>query len=166
VRRGDDAAPGAAPGAGQACRAPAPWGPRAAPAARADTAPTRPPPPAPARPPGNYQHRHNVCVYGASLAPAVASADGFALVDEGAGNKTKWGYVATAPGAALTLRVDTTTPYGLEKGNGSRTVAVYLAHLKSYEHMGIATVRCAPARTGGLAGLLGWRAGWAGRLGG
>jgi hypothetical protein len=101
---------------------------------------------------GNHHHPHNVCLYGSALAPAVLSASGFHWVNEGDANKTKWGYVALKPGAELRLQIDTTTPY-----NGpNSTVAVYLAHLKSYEHMGIATARCAQEETEGRCRGKGW----------
>lgn len=139
-------------------------------------------------------------------------------MNEGSEAKTKWGYVARAPGAEIQIRVDTTAPVGEkqaapggggggggdaagggekstggdgggegsdgdggggaeeggggeaeeggggaeeEEGEGSgdkeaaaagvdrgggeqgQEVAVFVAHLKSYEHMGKAQVRCA-----------------------
>ena len=96
---------------------------------------------------GNHHRASSVCLYERALEPAVARAlsTGFELVNEGTPEKTKWGFVARRPGAALALRVDTTgganaTGAGAAAGAGA---AVYVAYLKSYERMGVAEARCA-----------------------
>jgi len=53
---------------------------------------------------------------------------------------SKWGYVATEPGATLVLTVDTTS------AAASGNVDLYLAHLRSYEGMGKFEVSCISGR--------------------
>lgn len=69
----------------------------------------------------------------------LVSAHGFAWVNEGTAAKPKPGYVATQPGSRLRLRVDTDRS-SLGSPPGER-VALYLHHLRSYQHMGTAALR-------------------------
>ena len=65
-------------------------------------------------------------------------------MNEGTEAKPKRGYVARAPGAVLRLRISTAAPGGgAAAGAGAPSVALVLAYLKSYAHMGVATVACA-----------------------
>jgi len=94
--------------------------------------------------PGNWEARNLMCVYGEAFAESVdrSASSGFALVNEG-GNakKPKWGFVATETGSELVVRLNTTRASGAAR-DGDRRMNVMLAYLKSYEHMGVARVRC------------------------
>jgi hypothetical protein len=71
----------------------------------------------------------------------VVSLEGFKFVNEGKAGKPKWGYVSTAVGSKLRIRLNTTlhSPSVAERPD----VLVYVAHLKSYKHMGTASVKWA-----------------------
>lgn len=79
----------------------------------------------------------------------VDSARGFAWVNErpDATEKKaqKWGFVATAPGAALEFEVDSR---GGAAGAGEPNRLV-LSYLASYEGMGVGRVECVQVRLGG-----------------
>jgi hypothetical protein len=69
----------------------------------------------------------------------VATAtNNFSYVNEGTDKKPKWGYVGDVVGASLTLTFNTTQENALK----DQEVNVYLAYLKSYQHMGTARVQC------------------------
>eukprot|EP00873_Tetraselmis_striata_P010420 jgi/Tetstr1/430684/TSEL_020477.t1 len=90
--------------------------------------------------PGNHhQDTANKCIQGREQLPKyVVDARGFELVNESREpwRFSKWGYVATEPGATLVLTVDTTS------AAASGNVDLYLAHLRSYEGMGKFEVSC------------------------
>eukprot|EP00798_Chlamydomonas_sp_ICE-L_P027685 gene27685-7326_t len=65
-------------------------------------------------------------------------SEGWEWTDEGRG---KWGWVATQPLARLVLRFDSNI-FAPTDPRSANTVAVSIAHLKSYEHMGEANVTC------------------------
>lgn len=88
---------------------------------------------------GNHHADHKVCMHELALVPAVVSTNGFVLMNEGTPEKHKWGYVANASGSELLLEVNTVMPSASEEQG---TVALYVAHLKSYEHMGTAQISC------------------------
>ncbi|GLC64085.1 hypothetical protein PLESTF_000116500 [Pleodorina starrii] len=89
---------------------------------------------------GNIAPNRTLCLIGQLLVQAVASANGFDYVNEGSAIRPKWGYVALTPGARLVLRFDTRRH--LPGANPDELVGLYLQYLKSYEHMGIASIRC------------------------
>ena len=94
-----------------------------------------PPPPMYA---GNYEGVTRVCLHGASVKELVRDRVGWELVNEGSDGKQKWGYIAEKPGATLVLEVNTTRERGSDQ---APYMTLLLSHLKSYEHMGMATVR-------------------------
>ncbi|MEW5305456.1 MAG: hypothetical protein WDW36_007994 [Sanguina aurantia] len=75
----------------------------------------------------------------ASLTPPTK--DGWAWTDEGRGGTHKLGFVTLEPGRVLRCRLDMTPP-AMSDRTESRAVFAELAILKSYEHMGKATVTC------------------------
>ncbi|KAG2434505.1 hypothetical protein HYH02_012172 [Chlamydomonas schloesseri] len=89
---------------------------------------------------GNTAPNATMCLVGDAFRSHLVSAQGFDWVNEGSTAKPKPGYVATQPGSKLRLRVDTDRS-GLGSAPGER-VALYLHHLRSYEHMGAAALRC------------------------
>jgi hypothetical protein len=96
----------------------------------------------------NLADKNLACAHGSALSAHVESAEGFDLIDEGKAPKQKVGYVAWRPGARLVLRVDlkAAEEAAAEEEEGAKTtgsgVAVQLAYLKSYKHMGRASVEC------------------------
>ncbi|GIL58946.1 hypothetical protein Vafri_13943 [Volvox africanus] len=89
---------------------------------------------------GNTAPSAAMCLYGDQFAPAVvpSTTQGFVYVNEGSVQKPRWGYVATQPGARLVMRFDTRRPHLPP----DHRVSLYLHYLKSYEHMGVASLRC------------------------
>jgi hypothetical protein len=80
-----------------------------------------------------------MCIHNEELKQYVVSADGWDFKDEARpGQKPKLGYVSTQPGSILKIKLNTVVP-GKER---SAPVAVILAYLKSYAHMGIAHISC------------------------
>ncbi|KDD72590.1 hypothetical protein H632_c3152p0, partial [Helicosporidium sp. ATCC 50920] len=55
----------------------------------------------------NYESATDTCVVGSGFKAHVTQHDGFEWVDEGKHGQSKLGFVATAPGASLTLRLST-----------------------------------------------------------
>ncbi|GLC64570.1 hypothetical protein PLESTF_000180000 [Pleodorina starrii] len=89
---------------------------------------------------GNMPPNSVMCSVAESFKQLVVLSEGFEYVNEGSAVKPKPGYVATTPGSRLQLRVDTD-----RSALGSppeERVRVYLHHLRSYEHMGVATISC------------------------
>ncbi|KAG2482486.1 hypothetical protein HYH03_018593 [Edaphochlamys debaryana] len=92
--------------------------------------------------PGNLSPAAPMCALGPSFAKLVVKTTGFHLTDEG---RRKWGYVATAPGAELVVRVDTRrSGGGAAAGDPALLpeVMLFFHYLKSYDHMGRAEIRC------------------------
>lgn len=69
----------------------------------------------------------------------MVAAEGFTWVNEGTPLKPKPGFVATAPGSTLRIRVDTDRSAAGPAGD-TRPVPVFLHHMRSYERMGTAKV--------------------------
>ncbi|GIL55251.1 hypothetical protein Vafri_10837 [Volvox africanus] len=81
-----------------------------------------------------------MCIMYDAFKPMVIEARGWEYLDEGIPGKPKVGFIATTPGSRLVMRINT---------DRSRTgqipdsrVSVWVQHLKSYTHMGIAQFRC------------------------
>ncbi|EFJ44198.1 hypothetical protein VOLCADRAFT_106525 [Volvox carteri f. nagariensis] len=88
---------------------------------------------------GNVPPAASMCLTGERFSDAVVFSSGFNYTNEGTSpDKPKWGYVATSPGATLVMRFDTSRPHM----SPSDLVSLYLFHLKSYEHMGMAGLTC------------------------
>ncbi|EFJ52634.1 hypothetical protein VOLCADRAFT_85814 [Volvox carteri f. nagariensis] len=89
---------------------------------------------------GNTAPSSPMCLVGAAFRRLVVSSSGFTYVNEGTAVKPKPGYVATEPGSRLQLAVNTDrSAVGSPAGE---KVHVYVHHLRSYEHMGVAEVSC------------------------
>jgi hypothetical protein len=86
----------------------------------------------------NYEGVTRVCLHGASVKELVQENVGWVLMNEGSEGKAKWGYVAEKAGATLVLEVNTTREKQVEQ---APYMTLLLSHLKSYEHMGMATIR-------------------------
>ncbi|KXZ51884.1 hypothetical protein GPECTOR_11g319 [Gonium pectorale] len=90
--------------------------------------------------PGNFPPTSPMCLVGEPFKSLVVMAEGFEYINEGTPTKPKFGYVALRPGSRLQLRLDTDRSAVGAKPDES--VNVYLHHLRSYAHMGTATVSC------------------------
>mmetsp|Transcript_14450 Transcript_14450/g.42117 ORF Transcript_14450/g.42117 Transcript_14450/m.42117 type:complete len:511 (-) Transcript_14450:435-1967(-) len=82
-----------------------------------------------------------MCMQGEAIKPFVVALDRFGWLVEGkpvAYTRKKMGYAGFEPGASITISVST------ERGNPdpNAVVAVQLAYLRSYEHMGVGRARC------------------------
>ena len=103
--------------------------------------PARPALPPPLNSDG-LEQASSVCARGAQLATHVTARSGFELSDEGRGPH-KLGYVATAPGATISLAFDLGGGGGGRGGGrGERQAALWIGFLRSYEHMGRVAVSC------------------------
>ncbi len=71
--------------------------------------------------------------------PRVVEARGWEYLNEGTADKPKPGFVATTPGSRMVMRLNTDRS-ALGQAAEAR-VSVWVQHLKSYEHMGIAEFR-------------------------
>ncbi len=85
---------------------------------------------------GNWEPTSRMCLHNTDFKKAIADAKGFEFVNEGTAERPKWGYVGNTTGAVLRLRLNTQ----LAKGD-TQPVSVFIAHLRSYEHMGSAGVK-------------------------
>ncbi|PRW59533.1 hypothetical protein C2E21_1609 [Chlorella sorokiniana] len=88
---------------------------------------------------GNFAAKTNTCLMGDQFSAVVKRHKGFAFVDEGKPGKPKTGWVATQPGSWLEFDVNTKEAAAEA---GQPTIAVAVAHLTSYAHMGQANVTC------------------------
>lgn len=90
------------------------------------------------------QAKKNLCLLGEHLKAAAIKSEGFDWVNEAQGeakmHSPKWGFTALKAGSAISFSVDTRLDR-LSHGN-DKLVEVSLAYLRSYEHMGKATVSC------------------------
>jgi hypothetical protein len=91
--------------------------------------------------PNNSEASANHCLLSRKLQSVVTAAKGFQWVNEAKPDsvRPRWGYVATKPGSRLELTLNTQAGAGA----GSDHVMLDVAHLKSYQGMGRALVRCA-----------------------
>lgn len=91
--------------------------------------------------PGNYESYGEKCVIGMFFVHAVTEDSGFKWIDEnkGANGRQKYGYISTEPGSRLSVKVDTTA--GIQTSDAAN-MTVELLYLRSYEHMGKASVAC------------------------
>ncbi|GIL63834.1 hypothetical protein Vafri_17825 [Volvox africanus] len=89
---------------------------------------------------GNSAPNSVMCSVAASFRQLVVLSEGFDYINEGTAIKPKPGYVATQPGSRLQLRVNTDRSAVGSPPDGM--VHVYLHHLRSYEHMGMASISC------------------------
>ncbi|GIL78985.1 hypothetical protein Vretifemale_8390, partial [Volvox reticuliferus] len=89
---------------------------------------------------GNSAPNSVMCSVAESFQQLVILSEGFEYINEGTAIKPKPGYVATQPGSRLQLRVD--TDRSAVGSPPDAMVHVYLHHLRSYEHMGTATITC------------------------
>jgi hypothetical protein len=88
----------------------------------------------------NLQSMDDRCLIGPNFAQAVVLKDGWSYVNEAKESpRPKWGFVSNQPGSRLHIR--TSTMASSESGKAAE-VMVELAHLKSYEGMGVANVTC------------------------
>lgn len=78
-----------------------------------------------------------MCLINERFVAAVVSTEGFVYLDEGTEDKPRWGYVANTTGAKLVMRFNTMRP----SMRPEDLVSLYFHHLKSYEHMGAASLR-------------------------
>ena len=110
----------------------------------------------------NYQKAGGFCSMNEDLKQYVISSLGWEWVDEGFPMSNglphhKFGYVSTLPGSKLTLMMDATL--GGFAGAADGSVQVMLAHLKSYEKMGMASISClsgctcTPTKVNGTASI-------------
>ncbi|KAG2495310.1 hypothetical protein HYH03_006582 [Edaphochlamys debaryana] len=104
---------------------------------------------------GNLAPERAQCRTGPALQSLVVSTTGWDWLDESRGNasevpvadvyKRKWGYVSTVPGSELVLQLDSRPQLrigGAGTGPEGGSVSLFVHHLKSYEHMGRAEIRC------------------------
>ena len=113
---------------------------RARPLSDAERAATRAPLPPPMLP--NNEALPTVCYVGNEFKSLASATEGFEWLDEAKrdARQPKLGFIATEPGSALTLRLDTSAlKPPADKLWGT---VVRLAHLKSYERMGAGDVTC------------------------
>jgi hypothetical protein len=106
--------------------------------------------------PGNSELKTISCAMQEGFEYVAVNASGFEWRPErpeGASFvEQKWGWSAFDPGDWIELELDSRAPAG---ANVSFGVLVWLSHLKSYEHMGLADVACvsgctcAPAKING-----------------
>ncbi|GLI65991.1 hypothetical protein VaNZ11_009684 [Volvox africanus] len=89
---------------------------------------------------GNTAPSSPMCLVGDVFRQLVVLSEGFDYINEGTAIKPKPGFVSTQPGSRLQLRVDTDRSAVGSPPDGM--VHVYLHHLRSYEHMGIAAISC------------------------
>jgi hypothetical protein len=123
---------------------------RARPLSDAERAATRAPLPPPMLP--DNEALPTVCYAADGFKGLATDVQGFEWRDEARkdARQPKLGFIATEPGAALTLRLDTSALK--PPSNPDWGTVVKLGHLKSYEHMGSADVtcvrgcKCAPSR--------------------
>ncbi len=85
---------------------------------------------------GNEAPNKPMCLNSEMIKPFIVEQKGFEYINEGTEIKPKRGFVSNTPGSMLKIRIDTTS----RKPVGS--VPVYLAYLRSYTRMGIATLDC------------------------
>ncbi|KAG2493912.1 hypothetical protein HYH03_007848 [Edaphochlamys debaryana] len=90
--------------------------------------------------PGNVPPDRTTCSVGDAFKPLVVLAEGFEYINEGTAEKPKPGYVTTTPGSRLRIKVDTDRSGIGSDPNG--IVNVYIHHLRSYQHMGCASIEC------------------------
>ncbi|GIL89358.1 hypothetical protein Vretifemale_17181 [Volvox reticuliferus] len=93
---------------------------------------------------GNFPPPTPSCLKGPNLRDLMVSAEGWTWANEGSTTRPRWGFVATAPGSDLLLRLDTRNPHAGEGGvKVVWTVPVLLHYLKSYNTaMGSVLLRC------------------------
>ena len=96
--------------------------------------------------PGNYPSLSDRCLLGSVLVnSAVKPHNGWEWMDDrrrGSHRQPKLGYVSTSPGSIIQFKMDTRTSVELKAGEKSAPVAIGIAHLRSYEHMGRGIVSC------------------------
>ncbi|KAJ9512320.1 hypothetical protein QJQ45_012903 [Haematococcus lacustris] len=95
---------------------------------------------APPMVPDNHESASDKCFIGMQFTGRVTAKQGFEWINESKTPRPKFGMVATEPGSRLEISVDTTA--GGPTAKAGAMVVVELAHLKSYENMGKASVAC------------------------
>ena len=113
---------------------------RARPLSDAERAATRAPLPPPMLP--DNEALLTVCYTADGFKGLATGAEGFEWRDEARkdARQPKLGFIATEPGSALTLRLDTSALK--PPSNPDWGTVVKLGHLKSYEKMGVGDVTC------------------------
>jgi hypothetical protein len=111
----------------------------------------------------NYAAASERCFIGSNLQNVIVSARGYDWLNDSKGRAAKFGYISTRKGDELRIKVNTvassspSTPARAssgeegeekesssleEQGKESTLVQVQIIHLRSYEGMGTATVKC------------------------
>lgn len=94
--------------------------------------------------PNNTAPATAACYIGEPVQQLVVAKDAaWEWTHEGPVEKRKFGFISTQPGSSLTLQVNTTGAPASGDAPDNGTVAVTLAFLRSYEHMGQFVVECA-----------------------
>ncbi|KAL6752501.1 hypothetical protein V8C86DRAFT_2753172 [Haematococcus lacustris] len=102
--------------------------------------------------PGNWESTTDKCFIGDMLqaavlpppTPAAANTAFQWLNDQPPHKRAKWGLVATQPGATIEFKIDTSTPAksNVEAAELQDYATVEVAHLRSYQGMGQASLEC------------------------
>uniref|UniRef100_A0A7S0S1A6 SGNH hydrolase-type esterase domain-containing protein n=1 Tax=Chlamydomonas leiostraca TaxID=1034604 RepID=A0A7S0S1A6_9CHLO len=91
--------------------------------------------------PNNRESVSDKCFIGNIFVGVVTNKDGFEWVNESKSMRPKFGFVATKPGSVLDMMVDTRATAASTAAN-QKDVLVEVAYLRSYEHMGQASITC------------------------
>ncbi|GIM03448.1 hypothetical protein Vretimale_8227 [Volvox reticuliferus] len=90
--------------------------------------------------PNNRPPDTPMCIMYDTFKPMMVESQGWDFLDEGTPGKPKVGFVATTPGSRMVIRLNTDRS---QTGQLPQSrVAIWVQHLKSYEHMGVAEFRC------------------------
>lgn len=93
--------------------------------------------------PKNFESVTERCLIGVNFVNVVTAHDGFEWINENPdGDRPKFGWISTKVGSTMTMKVDTNSVTGENKFPSNNNMVVELMHLKSYEHMGVASVKC------------------------